>query len=153
MSEPVTVEQLDGILKNLSELDKKLDVKKLEMTELNKEYMKLEWQCVAFLTELKRSKYESPYGTFTVGHDWRVNMPADDKSKAELFEHLKQTPGLFERFATVNSASLNAYYKREWEIAKKEGRGMEFNIPGILAPKEEIKPKFKLNKNGEQNDE
>jgi hypothetical protein len=151
---PVTVEQLDGLLKELGELKAEVKAKELEVTVINKKIFAVQDKCMSYLKELGRSSYDSPHGKFTVASGWRVNMPVDDKAKAELFAYLKQTPGLFERYATVHSASLNAYYMREWEIAKREGRGMEFSIPGILAPKEEIKPKWKPTKSiGEENDE
>lgn len=152
---PATVEELDKLCKQLAELDKQLDAQENATKELNKKKFAIQTQFMLYLKELKRTEYDSPHGKFKMTPGWRVNMPADDKAKMALFEHLKKTPGLFEQFATVNSNTLNAYYRREWEIAKQQGpdAAMAFEIPGILAPKEEIKPKFKPTKTGEDNDE
>jgi hypothetical protein len=42
---------------------------------------------------------------------------------------------VYDKYATVNAISYNSFCKAEWEIAKEEGRGMEFSLPGVPEPK------------------
>ena len=76
---------------------------------------------------------------------WRVNMPADDHAKRELFQHLRERE-IFDKYATVNSNSLNALFMRDWEEAKERGEGVTFSMPGIEAPKLFEALDFKLKK-------
>lgn len=135
MDQPsVTVAELDELIKQIaaknSEIEKAEDVVKAH----NKELTKLEGRCVEYLKELKRDKYDSPFGKVSIAQKWRVNMPADDNAKRALFEHLRERE-IFDKYATVNSNSLNSLFMRDWEAAKERGEGLTFSMPGIEAPK------------------
>jgi hypothetical protein len=56
-------------------------------------------------------------------------MPATDEAKQAFFNYLRER-GLFEKYATVHSQSLNAFYFAEKDAALAEGN-LEFEIPGI----------------------
>lgn len=143
MEQPkVTVEELDGHLAELLDLDKQIDAQSEVTKELNKKYNALLFKCGAYMKELGRTDYSSPHGKFEVKESWRVNMPQSDEDKRALFEHLKER-GIFDKYATVNSNSLNALYMADWKEAETRGEGMTFGMPGVPAPKPEIKPNFK----------
>lgn len=142
----LTVDDLDQFVKNIK--DKKAEIKQIEtqLTALNKELSSLEGRATAVLKELDRNNYVSPHGTIFMKRKWRVNLPKDDIEKMKLFEHLKER-GIYEKYATVNSNSLNSLYLADWAEAQKEGRGMEFSMPGIDSPKlhETVEYKVKTN--------
>lgn len=130
----VTVQELDELISEIAEIRELADAKKAELSDLNKKLESLELKAVAYLKELERKSYKTDAGTITIVEKWRVNVPTDPKDKNALFEYLKER-GIFDRYATVNSNSLNSFYMEEWENAKQRGEGMDFNIPGVGAPK------------------
>lgn len=144
MSE-VTVAELDGLTAQLKELEKKKDAAAQVVTDINKEIARVEGRCVQYLKDLNRTDYQSPSGKIAIKEKWRVNLPADDIAKRDLFEHLRER-GIFDKYATVNSASLNALYMSDWAEAKKRGEGMSYFMPGIEAPKLYEAPDFKPTK-------
>ncbi len=141
----VTVRELDELLEKMAAKEKEIDALSATLTEHNKEFNRLKFRAVDFLKELGRDGYTSPAGDIKMVESWRVNLPATDQDKLALFDFLK-TRGLFEKYATVNSNSLNALYKADWEEAKAKGEGMTFTMPGVGAPKLDRVPKFKVAK-------
>lgn len=142
MTTEVTVKDLDGLTAELKALETKKELAETAVKDINKEIAKIEGRCVQYLKDLDRTDYVSPSGKISIKQKWRVNLPADDIAKRDLFEHLR-TRGIFDKYATVNSASLNALFMSDWAEAKKRGEGMEFSMPGIEAPKLYEAPDFK----------
>lgn len=138
----VTVADLDGLIEKLADCSKRCDEKAEEMKALNKEYGILEGRIAAHMEELGREKYESPSGSFKISEKWRVNMPHTDQDKQAFFEHLRER-GIFDKYATVNSNSLNALYMADWRAAQDMGEGLSFGMPGIPAPTRFVKLDFK----------
>lgn len=140
----ISVKDLDGLTAELLAQEKiKADVTAL-LTSINKKIMQLEQKCTLHLKELGRTEYKSDYGTLKIKERWTVSLPKTDLDKLEFFAWLKEN-GIFERYATVNSMSLNSLFKAEWEQAKKEGNVL-FSMPGIPAPKVFEQTEFKANK-------
>lgn len=130
----LTVDDLDTFVKQIKDKKDECDQVKAQLTTLNKELATLEAKAAAHLKDLARDNYRSPHGMISMVRKWAVQLPKTDKDKLALFEYFKEK-GIFEKYATVNSNALNSLYLTEWEEAKKEGRGMEFTMPGIDAPK------------------
>lgn len=138
----VTVKELDELIAKLAAKELEVDQAQAVLTERNKEYSALEGRIVNYMNDLDRDKYDSPHGKVSIVDQWRVSLPSDDIAKKELFEHLRER-GIFDKYATVNSNSLNALYMADWREAQERGDGMTFAMPGILAPKLHKRPKFK----------
>lgn len=85
------------------------------------------------LRALEKTSYQSKVGTFSVSHRLSVRIPGTPEARTAFFDYLKNR-GLFEQMITVNSATLNSFYKNEFEIAKEQGDGMDFEMPGIGEP-------------------
>ena len=130
----VTVQELDNLIAEIAKLREVTDTKKTELSQLNKELESMEFKAVAYLKELGRKSYKTDNGMITRVEKWRVNIPATPEAKNALFNYFKERD-LFDKYATVNSNSLNSYFMEEWENAKQRGEGMDFNIPGVDAPK------------------
>lgn len=141
----VTVEDLDKLIEELALKEAQGEAQSKIMVELNKQIAQLEGRVVAHLKDLNREDYLSPLGKVRIVQKWRVNMPAGDLAKKALFEHLRERE-IFDKYATVNSNLLNALFMRDWEAAKERGEGLEFNMPGIDAPKLFEALDFKLKK-------
>jgi|SRR5690606_24149493 len=131
---PITVEQLDALIALL--FQKKEEAKELEklVTAKNVEISKVRADITVALKELGREDYKAAAGSVKLKTIWRVSLPQSDEDKQKLFDWLKER-GIFNKYATVNSNSLNSLYMAEWEDAKKRGEGMEFEIPGVPQPK------------------
>lgn len=132
--EKVTVETLDQLCKDIFTMQEEIDKANTIVKQMNKNLDQLRFKAVGYLKDLKREDYKSPFGSIRVAQKWRVNMPATEEEKLKFFEYLREK-GLFEKYATVHSQSLNAYYMAEWNEAKKRGEGIGFGIPGIGEPK------------------
>ncbi len=143
----VTVRDLDLLLEALAGKEAELEKQSEVTKKINKEIARLEGQVVAHLKDLGRTDYDSPIGKARIEEKWRVNMPADDMAKRELFDHLRARD-IFDKFATVNANSLNALFMADWKEAQERGEGVTFSMPGIGAPKLFEALRFKLNKTG-----
>ena len=143
----VTVAELDELVKMIAAKEKEIDAQKEITTKLNKELTSLEGKCTQYLIELGRKDYTSPHGKVAITQKWRVNLPDGDSAKRLFFDHLRER-GIFDKYATVNSNSLNALYMQDWAEAKERGEGLEFTMPGLEAPKLFEALTFKAAKHG-----
>jgi len=125
----VTFEEVDGLVSQMADLRKEKDAKEDELSAINGKLTELKEKAVAYLTELKRDSYKSPFGTLSLREVWSVAVPKTDESKERLFEFLK-SEGIFNAYATVNSNSLKALYLRYREAAQENGE-LDFQLPGV----------------------
>lgn len=136
-AQEITVTDLDAlIVRYFDTLQKDKVVAEAQLTAVNKEIMSIEGKLVAYLKALNRKNYQHPRGTVGISAKWRVGMPANDLDKAALFSWLKEQ-GIYDKLATVNSASLNSLWNQEREAAIKADptAALTFNLPGLPAPK------------------
>lgn len=89
----------------------------------------LDRQLLSCLARLNRTSWDSPLGKFSSRLVSTVRVPKGD-AREEFFNYLKDT-GEFDTLITVNSQTLNGWYKREQIRAEEEGRLTEFKVPGI----------------------
>lgn len=129
----VTVEELDSMIENLFKSRKEIEDDEAKVSEKQAKLDALKAKIVLTLKEHERSSYKSDFGTVTVSEKWRVKLPENDIEKGKLFDHLRER-GLFNKYATVNSNSLNSLWAADREAAMKNGQGMEFTFPGIGEP-------------------
>jgi len=75
------------------------------------------------------------FGTIFQKTERSVKVPKTVEEKLELFAWIKDNKGedVLNRYLTINSRSLNSFYKEELEIAKEEGN-VNFKIAGIEEP-------------------
>lgn len=131
----VTVEELDALVQDLFKRKQEIKDEQEKVDAKTTELESLKAKIVVYLTELNREQYKTQHGTVSRSEKWNVTLPADDIAKAQLFDHLRSR-GIFEKYATVNSKSLNSLYMADWKAAQKEGpeKGMEYRMPGINPP-------------------
>lgn len=130
--EKVTVEQLDGLVKEIVATRKAIETLEAQVSEHNKAYQKLQGRAVLFLKALGRENYQTPLGTMGIRKSISVKIPQNDLAKREFFEWLRNK-GIFDRYATVNSQSLKSLYQAELEAVERESpeEALTFTIPGI----------------------
>lgn len=131
----VTIKAVDSLIADSVFLTELVEDLSLMSTFLNKLIMRLEQKGGSYLKALGRESYESPSGVIQLSGKWAVRMPKDDEAKLALFDHLKSR-GIFERYATVNSRSLQALYVADWKAAcKKDPEAwVLFEMPGVPTP-------------------
>ena len=81
------------------------------------------------LEQAGMTSYKSPFGTTSISYRTSVKTPKTAEDRAKFFEHLKKL-GLYDNMVTVNSQTLNSFYKSELEQAKERGDS-DFEIPGL----------------------
>jgi len=129
----VTVEELDVLVTEIFEKKKEIEEYSIGGKKLNGDLVALKEKAVVFLKELDRRDYKAERGTISIKSRWRVNMPSNVEEKNKLWAHLRERD-LFDKYATIQSQSLNSLFMQDWEEAKRKGEGIEFKMPGIGEP-------------------
>jgi hypothetical protein len=125
----VSVSDLNDKAKHIKELrDKETELsnlKKVATTQLEE----AEREFLEILTAEGMDSFRSPVGLLSITHRTSVQTPKTPEDKAKFFAHLK-AQGLYDQMVSVNSQTLNSYYKDQLEQAKKRGDA-DLEIPGI----------------------
>lgn len=124
-----TLEQMEALAAKIADLRLKeaelSDQKKRVSQELAlEEGLAMEW-----LSEQCLTSYRSKVGTISIGYRSSVKTPKLPADREAFFNYLKER-GLFDNMITVNSQTLNAFYKKELEAATDRG-DPDYAIPGI----------------------
>lgn len=81
-------------------------------------------------------KFNVPgFGTVSRQKKFSVRVPKDLASKLQLFDYIKTQKGedVLQSMVSVNSATLNSFYKEERDEAVKRG-DIDWTIPGLSEP-------------------
>lgn len=138
----VTVEQLKLKCERAFDLRSEVDMKKAELSAIQKDLDEIENEIVAVLEELGLKSFKSSTGTVETRVRQSVKVPQGD-GRVEFFNYLKER-GLFDSLITVNSQTLNAWYKQEAEVAQEEKRMLV--IPGLEMPTSNVSVVLKRNR-------
>lgn len=128
----VTVKDLETISQLIKEQREKVDQVKEDLKHENHRLSGLESRLIGILEELGKTSYESAVGRFGISHRSSVRIPNGD-DRERFFSYLKDI-GEFDSLITVNSQTLNGWYKQKLEAAQEAGTLMDFTVPGIDAP-------------------
>jgi hypothetical protein len=88
-----------------------------------------EAKILKMLTDNDLKQFRCEHGLVSIGYFTSVKTPKTPEDRDAFFAWLKQK-GVFMDTITVHSATLNALYKSEMEIAIQRG-DVDFKIPGI----------------------
>lgn len=133
----ITVADLDALVIEYFDIIQKTKVEAEKVvTAININIASIERRLVAYLKVLERKEYKHPRGTVRISPKWSVNMPQTDADKKALFDWLR-SKGIYDKYATVNSSSLNSLWNAEREAAIKEDptAALTWNLPGLGTPK------------------
>lgn len=120
------MENLAARIKELRDAEAKASAAKKLVSE---ELEQAENSMMELLIAEGKDSYRSNVGLLSISARTSVRLPQTDEDKKAFFDHLKSV-GLYERMVTVNSATLNSFYKAEFEAALQAGN-VDFSIPGI----------------------
>lgn len=128
----LTIAELEDLCSRIAEQRRVCDEISARHKEENKKLDLMENGILAALEQLGKDNYRSNVGTFSITHRTSVKVPQGD-DKMSFLDYLKER-GIHDSMVTVNSQTLNGWYRQEFEQARSEGRLMEFSIPGIGEP-------------------
>jgi len=137
----ITVSGLESKIESLAKLRQSYNEAKDKASEINSQVEQLENQILADLESLGKTSYHSEAGVVTSAIRSSVKTPKDLESKRLLFDYLREK-GIFEEMVSINSATLNALYKRENEAAIERGE-LLFKLPGIPEVTNSVELRFR----------
>lgn len=130
VTEGVTLEQMDQLIKDLRAKRDEYDDKKAIATAAYNELDEMETKVINALNANKRSKYEvEGVASVSISHKESYTTPKTLDSKQKLFDYIKSKygPDALMGMVGINSATLNAWANKESEAGVME-------IPGLEAP-------------------
>lgn len=124
-----SVKEMNELLERIAELRDReteaADVKKKITAELEA----TETRLVEQLLENNLTSYRCPAGLASLSFRTSVKTPKTPEQKKAFFDYLKSI-GRYDELVSVNSQSLNSFYKEQLELAKEEGKE-DVEIPGL----------------------
>lgn len=123
----ITVSELDAMIENCFNLRQEYQEISRRKSEAHAELEIKQQEIIEALTELGKTSYKAPTGTFSYKIVENFRTPKDSESRAKFFSYLKEK-GVYDEMVTVNSATLNSWAKEE--LATYDGLDMQ--IPGLV---------------------
>ena len=136
-SESVDLETMDALIKESVDAWALVDKAKEEHSIVYKKAMDVDDKILLLLKKSGKSKYfVDDIGTMSITQRSQVTVPKDRKSKEAFFNYLKSLgEDVFYLLATVNSQSLNSWYKEQLDQHSDKGLGqcLEASISLLLS--------------------
>jgi hypothetical protein len=107
-----------------------IDKKKEELSDMDTELKTLQTQMLEIMDTLNLKSFDFGEGVLEKRIRMSVKVPQGDGREA-FFSYLKER-GVFDYLISVNSQTLNSWYKDEHELAIS--RGESFFPPGLEMP-------------------
>lgn len=120
-------------LKECIKLIAKLRQNEAEVNDMKREVTaqldEAEKRMIEMLTKSGLKNFRSEDGLVSLSARLSVKTPKTEEDRAAFFAYLKSL-GLFEQMVSVHSATLNSFYKDQFELARQRGDD-DFKIPGL----------------------
>jgi len=129
----VTVKEMEELSNAIFQYAEQIDVCEEQIRQIREKKDEATAQMQQYLQHFGKTNYKSNAGTIEVRTSLSFKTPKTPEDKKAFFEWL-QKGGIFWEYASINSRSLDALCKAEYEVAKEENR--EAIIPGIEKPTE-----------------
>lgn len=134
-AETISVQELDALVAKVVELKTEVDEKQAIADEVQ---ARLESEKIKLLSMLKSANKKSykvdGLALISVTQTPQVAGPQSLTEKEAFFEYLRaKGHGIFMGLVSVNSRTLNSWYKDEFEAYTREGK-IGFKIPGLAEP-------------------
>lgn len=133
----ISLEEFQALGVKLWEEKAKLDELEAVASKQSKEVETLKAKVISCLEAAGLDKFAvAGFGTVFKTNRFTVTVPKDGADRDAFFAYLEKQ-GIFRELITVNSQTLNSYYKKEMEAAIEAGNA-DFKVPGIGEPKHQI---------------
>lgn len=113
-------------------IDMKIKELDVEAKKLGMELKEIQNKIMEIMKDQQITSLKHARGTVIMNARFTVKTPKEKEDKEAFFEYLK-SKGMYDDMVSVNSQTLNSWYKEEMEAAKREGN-FGFKIPGIGDP-------------------
>lgn len=112
-----------------------VEIKRQTLEPKQKRLDEVEALILQTLADNDLKSFKSSHGLVVRSLRYSIKTPKSNEEKVAFFEWLNKEKGreVYWAMATVNSQTLNAFYKAEMEAAKEAGT-FDFSIPGLGAP-------------------
>ena len=128
-TETVTTKELNDLSAKIDGLRRQEAEASYVKKNITVELESAEAQMLELLDKAGLKNYRSPHGLASISFRSSVRVPATPEAKALFFNYLKEQ-GDFDNLITVNSMTLNSYYKEKMAHAIEIGQE-SFEIPGL----------------------
>jgi len=128
----ISLEGFNELCKDAYELKGKIEALEEESKNYSEKLKKLQGKILAIMEQTDQTSYKGPFGTILRVKRFTVKHPKDPENKGKFFEYL-ENKGVLESMVTVNSQTLNSWYKQEMEAAVESGN-VDFSVPGLEPP-------------------
>lgn len=125
----VSVSDLNNLAGEIAELRSQEALASQGKKKITEALETAETKMIELLTGAGLTKFDSAFGKVVISHRLSVKTPKTPEDREAFYNRLKEQ-GLYEAMISVNSQTLNSYYKEEFEKAKERGDD-DFEIPGI----------------------
>jgi hypothetical protein len=130
----VSLTEFQELGEKLFQARKEFDEAQAIADEKSKKVEELKYKVLSIMEEAGLENQSiAGYGKIFVQNRFTVSFPKDPEKKGKFFEYL-QNKGIFEDMVSVNSQTLNSWYKAEMEAAVEAGNA-DFRISGLDEPK------------------
>lgn len=129
----MTITEFEDLLDRAYQL--KLEAEELDGQRKKKEEERAELDKIilAEFERLDKQSYRARRCNIIKTKRTSVSLPKEPEAREAFFNYLKDK-NIFEELITVNHATLNAFFKAEFENAVAE-QNIDFKIPGLEEPK------------------
>lgn len=131
MEKEITVKELEDLCARAFAKKQEIEAQEEVVSKLKAEMEEMKAKLTQHLNDFDKTSYESAFGKIYTSQIMTVPIPKTPESKKEFFEYLKDK-GL-DNMITVNSQTLNSWYRTEYKLAQEEGN-INFKIPGLEEP-------------------
>lgn len=144
-SEPVTTEELDKRVEVMRQAQAEYDEKSTVSKEAHFKLEQAKKEVLELMTKANKSTYHvEGLGKVSLAERLSVSYPKDLERRKEFLDFINAQYGEegVLTYLTVNSNTLNSFYKKEFEHAKENGDPSEFSIPGLPEPTASLTVRF-----------
>lgn len=139
------LKQLNALCDSLADTRERKARLNAQLKELNEAEERDETKILEMLEASDLDSFDGTKGKVSIVNRFTVRVPQSIDDKQALFKYLQQRK-IFYELVSVNSMTLNSFYKKEMEIAQSEGN-TDFKIPGVGEPG--VKKSLSFRKKGE----
>lgn len=128
-------EEFNELCKKSFALQKTIaQIEREEIDPLKEELRTIDGKIIEELQSLGVNSFKSGGGTVSLVTRYSVRTPKEPEDKEALFEYLRSKgDDVYYHYVSVNSQSLQSFYKAELEQAKEAG-DFDFKVPGVGEP-------------------
>jgi hypothetical protein len=132
MSDDVTMKDFESLIEQAYKLKAEKEEFESKAEAVGATLTELQTKLLAYMEQFDKTSYKSKFGNIIRAQKSSVKVPKDPEAKALFFKYL-ESKGIKDDILTVNSQTLNSFYKAERDAAIAAG-AEEFSIPGLEAP-------------------